>query len=69
MGIDTAPLSTNMLVNKRLPGRLTFLDAAKVYETARRGHADLEVQITRRDLESSHLVYKHRTAIDETVSA
>jgi hypothetical protein len=38
---------------KRLPPRLTYHDAAKVYETARRGHAQLEDPTGRQDFESA----------------
>jgi hypothetical protein len=66
-------------LHKRLPRRLTYRDVAKVYETARRGHAQLEDLTARQDFESAlasgrgkiwlHLTCEQRTALRQTVAA
>jgi hypothetical protein len=63
---------------KRLPRRLTYGDAAKVYETARRGHAHLEDPTGRQDFESAlaagrgkiwlRLTCEQRNALEHTAA-
>jgi hypothetical protein len=63
---------------KRLPRRLTYRDAAKVHETARRGHANLEDPTGRKDFESAlaagrgkiwlRLNREQRNALEQTLA-